>query len=151
MCIRDRGLRHRHPQDRRRRRRRAHVGPAGAEPRQGRTADGCVRHDACRGRPGMTRQLVISPDVNVRNITDWFILNTKVQRMTGEAFHATAYTDFADLHKAYADGQADLVFANAADTAMLVRDHGYLPIAAASGVSKEASVVVAADGPMHAP
>ena len=98
----------------------------------------------------MARQFVISPDVNVRNITDWFILNTKVQRMTGEAFHATAYTDFADLHKAYADGQADLVFANAADTAMLVRDHGYLPIAAASGVSKEALIVVSAEGPLHA-
>jgi phosphonate transport system substrate-binding protein len=97
----------------------------------------------------MTRQFAISPDVNVRNITDWFILNTKVQRMTGEAFHATAYTDFADLHKAYADGQADLVFANAADTAMLVRDHGYLPIAAAVGMSKEASIVVSAEGPLH--
>ena len=97
----------------------------------------------------MTRQLAISPDVNVRNITDWFILNTKVQRMTGEAFHATVYTDFADLHQAYANDQADLVFANAADTALLVRDHGYLPIAAPSGVSKEASVVVSADGPVH--
>jgi len=97
----------------------------------------------------MARQFVISPDVNVRNITDWFILNTKVQRMTGEAFHATAYTDFADLHRAYAEGLADLVYANAADTATLVRDHGYLPIAAASGVSKEASIVVAVDGPLH--
>ena len=97
----------------------------------------------------MTRQFVISPDVNVRNITDWFILNTKVQRMTGQAFHATVYTDFADLHRAYANSQADLVYANAADTALLVRDHGYLPIAAASRVSKEASVVVAADGPLH--
>ena len=55
----------------------------------------------------MARQFVISPDVNVRNITDWFILNTKVQRMTGEGFHATAYTDFADLHAAYAEGRAD--------------------------------------------
>ena len=98
----------------------------------------------------MTRQFAISPDVNVRNITDWFILNTKVQRMTGEAFHATAYTDFADLHKAYAAGQADLVFANAADTAMLVREHGYLPIAAATGMSKEVSIVVSAEGPLHA-
>jgi phosphonate transport system substrate-binding protein len=97
----------------------------------------------------MTRQFVISPDVNVRNTTEWFILNTKVQRMTGEAFHATAYTDFADLHKAYDDDRADLVFANAADTAMLVRDRGYVPIAAATGVSKEAAVIVSAAGPLH--
>jgi phosphonate transport system substrate-binding protein len=72
----------------------------------------------------MTRRFVISPDVNVGNTTDWFILNTKVQRMTGEAFHATAHTDFPDLHTAYAAGQAHVIFANAADTAMLVRDHG---------------------------
>ncbi len=97
----------------------------------------------------MARQFVISPDVSVRNITDWFIFNTKVQRMTGEAFHATAYTDFADLHRAYEEGQADLVFANAADTALLVQDYGYLPVAAATGVSKEASIVVSAGGPWH--
>lgn len=89
----------------------------------------------------MARSFAISPDVNVRNIADWFILNTKVQRMTGEAFRATAYTDFADLNQAYADDRADLVYANAADTAILVRDRGYVPIAAAKGVSKEAVIV----------
>ncbi|HET7724717.1 MAG TPA: PhnD/SsuA/transferrin family substrate-binding protein [Propionibacteriaceae bacterium] len=98
----------------------------------------------------MTRHFAISPDVNVRHVADWFILNTKVQRLTGEAFHATAYSDFADLHRAYEEGRADLVYANAADTAMLVRDKGYLPVAAAAGVSKEAVVVAAADGPLHA-
>lgn len=95
----------------------------------------------------MTKQFAISPDVNVRNIADWFIFNTKVQRMTGEGFHATVYTDFADLHRAYSQGEADLVYANAADTATLVRDRGYVPIAAAKGVSKEASVVVAKTSP----
>ncbi len=95
----------------------------------------------------MTRHFAISPDVNVRHVADWFILNTKVQRMTGEAFHATAYTDFAELHRAYEEGRADLVFANAADTALLVREYGYLPVAAASGVSQEAVVVASADGP----
>ncbi len=98
----------------------------------------------------VTRHFAISPDVNIRHVADWFILNTKVQRMTGKAFHATAYSDFAELHKAYDEGRADLVYANAADTAMLVRDKGYLPVAAASGVSKEAVVVAAADGPFRA-
>ncbi|MBI4900341.1 MAG: PhnD/SsuA/transferrin family substrate-binding protein [Actinobacteria bacterium] len=97
----------------------------------------------------MTRHFAISPDVNVRHVADWFIFNTKVQRMTGLGFHATAYSDFAELHEAYEEGRADLVFANAADTAMLVREHGYLPVAAAAGVSKEAMVVVAADGPFR--
>ena len=93
----------------------------------------------------MTLQFAISPDVNIQNVTDWFIFNTKLQRITEEAFHPTAYTDFADLHAAFEENRADLVYANAADTAYLVRDKGYLPVAWASGMAKEATVVVAAD------
>ena len=99
----------------------------------------------------MTRQLAISPDVNIKNVTDWFIFNTKIQRITGESFHATAYSDFADLHAAFAAGRADLVFANAADTAKLVRDHGYLPVAAPREVSNEATIVVSADSELQDP
>lgn len=97
----------------------------------------------------MTRQLAISPDVHARNITDWFILNTRLQRITGEGFHATTYDDFADLHKAFAEGRADLVFANAADTATLVRDWDFVPVAAPAAVANEAAVVVSEEGPLH--
>lgn len=97
----------------------------------------------------MTRQFAISPDVNARNITDWFIFNTKIQRMTDEAFHATTYDDFADLHRAFTEGRVDLVFANAADTAMLVRDRGFLPVAAPAQVSNEATVVVSGESSIH--
>lgn len=97
----------------------------------------------------MTRQFAISPDVNVRNITDWFIFNTKIQRLTGEAFHATTYDDFAELHRAFGAGEVDLVFANAADTATLVRDHGFVPIAAPAEMSNEAAVIVSAESPFH--
>ncbi|MFN8196448.1 MAG: PhnD/SsuA/transferrin family substrate-binding protein [Nocardioidaceae bacterium] len=97
----------------------------------------------------MTRQFAISPDVNVRHISDWFILNTRIQRLTGESLHATTYEDFADLHRAFDDGHADLVYANAADTAVLVRDRGYVPIAAPAAVSNEAAVVVSDAGPFR--
>ena len=97
----------------------------------------------------MTLQFAISPDVNIQNVTDWFIFNTKLQRITGEAFRPTSYTDFADLHAAFEENRADLVYANAADTAYLVRDKGYLPVAWASGMAKEATVVVAADSDLQ--
>lgn len=97
----------------------------------------------------MTYHFAISPDVHARDITDWFLLNTRIQRLTGESFRATTYDDFADLHAAYDAGQVDLVFANAADTALLVRDGGYVPIAGPAGMSDEAAVVVAADGPLR--
>lgn len=95
----------------------------------------------------MTYGFAISPDVHVRNIADWFVLNTRLQRATGQSFHATVYDDFADLHAAYTGGKVDLVYANAADTAQLVREHGFIPVATPQEVSDEAVVVVSAEGP----
>lgn len=98
----------------------------------------------------MTKHFAISPDVNVRNIADWFILNTRIQRWTGETFHATAFDDFADLHAAFDRGEADIVLANAADTAHLIRNADYQTIAAPKGVANEAVIVVSADSPVNA-
>lgn len=97
----------------------------------------------------MNYHFALSPDVNVQNISDWFIFNTKIQRITGAGFHATPYDDFADLHAAYERGEADLVFASAADATHLVRDRGYLPIIASQGVANEATVVVSDESSIH--
>ena len=96
----------------------------------------------------MTYQFAVSPDVHVRDLSEWFVLNTRVQKTTGESFHATTYDDFDDLHRAIDSGAVDLIFANAADTASLVRDHGFLPVARPAGVSDEATVVVTSDSPI---
>jgi phosphonate transport system substrate-binding protein len=97
----------------------------------------------------MTFQFAISPDVHARDLTNWFLLNTRIQRITGEAFRATIYDDFSDLHRAYDAAAVDLVFANAADTALLVRDHGFSPVVRPARVSDEAAVVVAGGSPLH--
>jgi phosphonate ABC transporter substrate-binding protein len=97
----------------------------------------------------MTYQFAISPDVHARELTTWFILNTRLQRLTGQAFHATAYDDFGEMHRAYDEGRVDLIFANAADTARLVRQGGFIPVARPASVSDEALVAVAADGPVE--
>lgn len=96
----------------------------------------------------MTYQFAISPDVHARDLTNWFLLNTRLQRLTGEAFRATVYDDFSELHAAYHGGAVDLVFANAADTARLVRESGFAPIARPTGISDEAAVVVAQESPL---
>ena len=96
----------------------------------------------------MTYQFAVSPDVHVRDLSEWFVLNTRVQKTTGESFHATTYDDFDELHRAIESGSVDLIFANAADTASLVRDHGFVPVARPAGVADEATVVVAADSPI---
>jgi phosphonate transport system substrate-binding protein len=96
----------------------------------------------------VTYQFAISPDVHARDLSAWFVLNTRLQRATGQAIHATAYDDFAALHTAYDAGRVDLVYANAADTVLLVRRHGFLPVARPVTVADEAAVVVAHGGPL---
>jgi phosphonate transport system substrate-binding protein len=96
----------------------------------------------------MTHQFAISPDVHVRDLYGWFLLNTRIQRITGEGFRATIYDDFSELHRAYSSGAVDLVFANAADGALLVRDAGFSPIARPVDVADEAAVVVSDDSPL---
>jgi phosphonate transport system substrate-binding protein len=95
----------------------------------------------------VTYRFAISPDVHARDISSWFILNTRLQRITGQAIHATVYDDFGQLHADYDAGRVDLVLANAADTARLVRQDGFWPVARPVGVADEAVVVVAEESP----
>jgi phosphonate transport system substrate-binding protein len=96
----------------------------------------------------MRYQLAISPDVHARDLSSWFLLNTRLQRLTGHPSRATVYDDFAALHAAFDTGHVDLVYANAADTALLVRHLGYRPIAKLAGVADEAAVIVADESPL---
>lgn len=97
----------------------------------------------------MSYQFAISPDVHARDLSNWFILNTRIQRATNESFRATVYDDFGELHRAIAEGSVDLIFANAADTALLVREHSFTPVARPTGVADEAAVVVAEESPLR--
>ena len=91
----------------------------------------------------MVYQLAIGPDVNVQDISEWFVFNTRIQRLTGEGFRATSHSDFADMHAAFDQDTVDLVYANAADTARLVRQKGFIPIACAANMSTEMTIAVA--------
>lgn len=94
----------------------------------------------------MTYHLAISPDVHIRDLADWFLLNTRIQRLTRQRFRVHLYDDVARLHHAYSKGRIDLAYANAPDCAELI-PAGYLPLVRPIGVSDEAAVVVAQDDP----
>ena len=98
----------------------------------------------------MVYQLAIGPDVNVQDISEWFVFNTRIQRLTGEGFHATSHSDFADMHAAFDADAVDFVYANAADTARLVRNKGFIPIACAADMSAEMTIAVSAASPLQA-
>ncbi|HET9656269.1 MAG TPA: PhnD/SsuA/transferrin family substrate-binding protein [Kineosporiaceae bacterium] len=93
----------------------------------------------------MRLQLAVSPDIHVRHLSDWYLLATRLSRLTGLSIVARFYDGFDELHRAYEQGCVDVVVANASDATRLVRHAGFLALARPAGVSDEASVVVAAD------
>lgn len=95
----------------------------------------------------MTLQFSISPDFNADQLSQWFIFNTWMQRTLERGIHFEPYDDFAALRAALAAGRVDILYANPFDTAYLVREHGFLPVARARRRSDEAIVAVAADSP----
>lgn len=95
----------------------------------------------------MTYHFALSPDVNVRDLSHWFVFNTRLQKRTGEAFHLSPFDDFSELKRAIENEGVDLVYANAADTAMLVRQRGFVPLVSAQGVADEALIAVADESP----
>lgn len=90
----------------------------------------------------MTLQFAISPDHNAARLAPWFILNTRLQQALGLPCHFAADDDFASQRKALEARAIDIIYANAFDTAYLVRERGFIPVARGAGRSDEALVAV---------
>ena len=77
----------------------------------------------------MSLIFTVSPDFNTKYLPGWFVVNTLLQRQTGEAIHLETYDDFDSLHAAMRDDKIDMIYANPFDAARLVRDHGFVAVA----------------------
>lgn len=97
----------------------------------------------------MTMQLTVSPDFSPDHIAGWYVFNTWLQRKLGIRCHLELYDDFPSQHAAIAAGRVDLIFANPYDASMLVREKGFVSIAAPVGATDEAVVAVAATSAFH--
>ncbi len=97
----------------------------------------------------MTYTFTVSPDFPPDRIAGWYVLNTFLQRNTGEHIHLELFDRFDQQREAVAAGQIDLIYANPFDAAMLVRDHGFVSVARPDGIKDEAIVVVRADSPFE--
>lgn len=97
----------------------------------------------------MSLQFSISPDFNADQLSQWFIFNTWMQRTLGRPIHFEPFDDFAGLRAALTAGAVDILYANPFDTAFLVREQGFLPVARARRRSDEALVAVAVGSPVH--
>ncbi|MEZ5177214.1 MAG: phosphate/phosphite/phosphonate ABC transporter substrate-binding protein [Acidimicrobiales bacterium] len=97
----------------------------------------------------MTRTFTVSPDFPPDHISGWYVLNTFLQRQTGEHIHLELYDTFDQQRAAIAAGGIDLIYANPFDAATLVRDHGFVAVARPDGVRDEAVVVVPEGSPVQ--
>ena len=93
----------------------------------------------------MTYTFTVSPDFPPDHIAGWYVLNTFLQRTTGEHIHLELYDRFDQQRAAIAAGEIDLIYANPFDAATLVRDHGFVSLARPDGVRDEAMIVVRED------
>ena len=91
----------------------------------------------------MPLTFTVSPDFNARYLPGWYVVNTWLQRHTGESIHLEGCDDFDSLHRAMRDDRIDLVYANSFDAARLVRDHGFIAVARPHGRPDEAVVAAA--------
>ena len=93
----------------------------------------------------MSYLFTVSPDFSPDHLSGWYIFNTWLQRQTGEAIHLELYDDFHAQRDAIQANQIDLIYANPFDTAMLVREKGFLPLVKAGNTFDEAIIAVNAD------
>ncbi|PXW94165.1 phosphonate transport system substrate-binding protein [Sphaerotilus hippei] len=98
----------------------------------------------------MTLQLTVSPDFSPDHIAGWYVFNTWLQRKLGERVHLELFDDFESQRAAIAADQIDLIYANPYDAAMLVREKGFVALAAPVGKQDEAVIAVLDSSPMQA-
>jgi phosphonate transport system substrate-binding protein len=94
-------------------------------------------------------QLTVSPDFSPDHIAGWYVFNTWLQRQLGVRIHLELYDDFEAQRRAIAADRVDLIYANPYDASMLVRDKGFVAVAAPSGRPDEAVIAVPADSPVQ--
>ncbi|MEX8497588.1 MAG: phosphate/phosphite/phosphonate ABC transporter substrate-binding protein [Leptothrix ochracea] len=97
----------------------------------------------------MTFNLTASPDFPPDNIAGWYIFNTWMQRKLDVRIHFELYDDFESQRQAFEEEKVDLIYANPFDAVMLVREKGFVAVAAPVGKADEAVVAVLDESPIR--
>jgi phosphonate transport system substrate-binding protein len=96
----------------------------------------------------MTLQLSVSPDFSPDHIAGWYVFNTWLQRRLGERIHLELFENFESQRAAIEADRIDLIYANPYDAAMLVRQKGYVALAAPRNLPDEVVIAVPSDSPV---
>lgn len=88
-------------------------------------------------------------DVIPTEFPNWYIFNTWLQKATNQDIRLRIPISFDELQQTIQGEKADIVYANPYDAAMLVRDHGFVPIARPDNQTDEMVIVTAKDNPIE--
>jgi len=89
--------------------------------------------------------MTVSPDFSPDYIAGWYIFNTWLQNQTKEAIHLELYESFEKQRNDIKSDKIDLIYANPYDASMLVREKGFVSVAAPYSSSDEAMICVNAE------
>ena len=73
----------------------------------------------------MSLNVLIAPDFAPDRFAGWHMLNTLLQKRTGQAIHLLTPASAAEQAQLIADGKADVVYANPFDASVMVREQGF--------------------------
>lgn len=93
--------------------------------------------------------LSVSPDFTPKHIAGWYVFNTWLQRQTELAFHLELYDSFSQQREAIAEDKIDLIYANPYDAAMLVREKGFVALAAPMSKADETIIACHDQAPIE--
>lgn len=93
--------------------------------------------------------ITVSPDFKPDKIAGWYVFNTHFQKATELSLSLSLYNDFDELREAIRNAKVDLIYANPYDAALLVNEHGFLPLVKPVGKSDECVIVTSADSDIH--
>ncbi len=86
--------------------------------------------------------MTVSPDFSPDYIAGWYIFNTWLQNQTSQAIGLDLYDSFEKQRQDIKADKIDLIYANPYDASMLIRDKGFIAIAAPLNTSDEAMICV---------
>ncbi len=93
--------------------------------------------------------LSIAPDIQPEKLPGWHIFTLWLKKELGLSIKALDYESFQAQRDALARDEIDIIFANPFDTSILVREHGFIPIAQPLADAEEIAIVTRTDSMHH--
>lgn len=93
----------------------------------------------------MIYKLAVSPDFSPDRIPGWFVFNTWLQKKLDIGMRFEMHDSFSEQRSAIEEDRVDLIYANAYDAAVLVREKGFVPLVKPLGISDEVVVATLAE------